>query len=417
MTVLYNKASQYRKSMLIGKDNKTYICDLKNKSITCNEKSSYGVQYISNNQTEVLGCPEELLQSNINLCGLGANMARKEKCLSYIKQKTIPNFKIELVVANITQLLNAIITKNNLDITISLEIITVKKIKINEGMAFNDRPKEYFIMSYIVNREGSLISNDFIVVNDINQQVEQDFANEIIAAITWNDLEKHSIVIDKNDTIFLRNKAAGMIFHEFLGHLLEADNYHCSPISLSENKKVCDSNINIFENYLSTGHSDDFGNSIEKNIAIIRKGKINRVLTNQIYANILGKKDSGNAITEEPDGGSQIRMRHMYVQEGNVTVEEGLSQIKNGILIEKISMGEVNMYTGDFFLLIERAYQLVNGKEKKAISVAPLHFNFKTFAQKKILLCKDILQFASLCGKMGSVVKVDYSCPSMILFS
>jgi predicted Zn-dependent protease len=88
---------------------------------------------------------------------------------------------------------------------------------------------------------------------------------------------------------------------------------------------------------------DDYGSNVCNSIQLIKDGYINNVLSNEVYSNLLGIKNTGNGITENTYMYPFIRMRNMKLLEKPNNIEELISNTDKGILIEKISMGEVNV--------------------------------------------------------------------------
>jgi predicted Zn-dependent protease len=92
-----------------------------------------------------------------------------------------------------------------------------------------------------------MLISDFMVFNSVNDIDIDKISNIIMNEITWSLSKKIQLNSTKNFDIILKNTAAGMFFHECIGHFLEADHYYNSPIRLLKDNKFCSRNITILK--------------------------------------------------------------------------------------------------------------------------------------------------------------------------
>lgn len=182
-----------------------------------------------------------------------------------------------------------------------------------------------------------------------------------------------------------------------------------------EDNKLCSKNITIIENLECDYKIDDYGSEIYKNIQLIKDGCIKNVLSNEVYSNLLEIKNTGNGITENSYMYPFIRMRNMKLLGKSNNIEDLISNTDRGILIEKISLGEVNVYTGDFSILVTKSYIINNGIIKDALDEFVLSYNIRQFREVDMEVCNDMESRMSLCGKFGAIVKVNYCTPSVCI--
>jgi len=272
-------------------------------------------------------------------------------------------------------------------------------------MANRERSNSFNTIKYFI-----LNATTYLTNTDIDK-----ISNIIMNEITWSLSKKIQLNSTKNFDIILKNTAAGMFFHECIGHFLEADHYYNSPIRLLKDNKFCSRNITIIENLEYNYDVDDYGSNVCNSIQLIKDGYINNVLSNEVYSNLLGIKNTGNGITENTYMYPFIRMRNMKLLEKPNNIEELISNTDKGILIEKISMGEVNVYTGDFSILVTKSYIINNGVIKEELDEFVLNYNIRQLIEADMEVCNDIESCMSLCGKFGVVVKVNYCTPSVCI--
>lgn len=174
-------------------------------------------------------------------------------------------------------------------------------------------------------------------------------------------------------------------------------------------------NINILENYNSSNYVDDFGNKVTNNISLIENGKIKNILSNTIYSYLFNIENTGNSINEKINIFNILRMRNMFLQPEENNLVDLISQINDGIIIEEISIGEVDIYSGEFTILIEKSYLIEKGKITRALKEHILNFNIRDLRNSQIKLCSDLKNKSNLCCKSSNIIKVKYCTPSMLL--
>lgn len=401
-SVGYEKRMKYENTLIISKYTTSYICESLYE-ITQSFSCDYGIDKFhkedsfcySCNKKNIIDYLKDQCDGNNSVAPflLGEETVEASEYIKYMffeLKKEIPS---------------------EYDLMIGLEIIEIKKANISKRNNLLSKVR-YITITYLIKRNDDIIANDFMVFDELNANSMNEFINETIYDFTWNRSHKKEFTFSLNSNILFNNKAAGVLFHECVGHFLEADNYINSTLN-SDN--ICDDSITVYENFNEKSEYDDMGNKIKKDVMLIKNGKINSLLTDANFSNILNCHNTGNAITETPDALPSIRMRNMYVKEGMEKREKIISGITNGLYVDNISYGEVNYYSGDFFLMPSRSMLIHNGLIKESITNIPLHFNIKQFNQWKIQLCDDPITIHSLCLKMGAAKKVAFTAPSMLL--
>ncbi|HHA6081282.1 TPA: metallopeptidase TldD-related protein [Staphylococcus aureus] len=295
---------------------------------------------------------------------------------------------------------------------VKIELILERKSK--HLYSFKDKSfkkdETYYIFSFNIIYNNKSIINDYFVINyikDIKKKIDR-----MTEYLENYFLEKEHIKDIYKKNIKFNSESTGFFFHEFVGHFLEEDFYYKSPLCNKKKEPFFPENLNIIENYLITNKvQDDMNDVVEKNIHLIENGKIKNVLSTHLSSTLYNnKKISGNTVITSDKTCLHPRMNHMYVY--NSCKKEITYDID--LYIDKISMGEVNTFTGDFSIEVISSYS-IKDKEKKSYYPFMLNFNILDMINYKIDLNDDYETYENLCFKSGSVCKVRYTCPSLIL--
>ncbi len=161
----------------------------------------------------------------------------------------------------------------------------------------------------------------------------------------------------------------GILFHEILGHSLEADHIASqnSPFTFKDiGKKAVSEKLNICLNdkkdeFFSNINCDDEG---EKNTSnyLVKKGIIKSLISDTFYGNILGIKSRGFSRQEDFSSIPLPRMFSIYIMPGKSHPEEILASVKKGVYAKEFGEGKVIFNRNLFYFYINSAYMIENGK-------------------------------------------------------
>ncbi len=207
--------------------------------------------------------------------------------------------------------------------------------------------------------------------------------------------------------VVLSPLAAGIFAHESFGHKSEAD-FMAGDETLKKEwaigKKVGSDLLSICDSGNYPGGEDiifdDEGN-LKQETYLIKNGILTGRLHNSSTAAELGEDATGNARSINFEFEPIVRMTTTYIKPGNLTVEELLKKVKNGIYIEKLKHGS-GMST--FTLAPSLAYEIKDSKIGRPLDVTVITGNvFETLYDIKELSNEvKIYSFAGGgCGKMA----------------
>lgn len=220
------------------------------------------------------------------------------------------------------------------------------------------------------------------------------------------DFLKKSVAIKPGKyTVVLSPEVAGVFAHESFGHKSEADFMVGDETMKNEwriGKKVGAPILTIVDdgNELGNGYLpyDDEGTKKEKTYLIekgILKGRLHSVST----AALLEEECTGNARAMNFEFEPIVRMTTTYIEPGNKTKEQLISEVKEGIFIEGLNHGS-GMST--FTIAPTISYMIRDGKIAEPVNISVISGNvFETLGEIDGLSNKlELISFVTGgCGK------------------
>jgi TldD protein len=206
--------------------------------------------------------------------------------------------------------------------------------------------------------------------------------------------------------VVLSPKVAGVFAHESFGHKSEAD-FMLGDEQMKKDweigKQIGEDFLSIVDdgNELGIGFTpfDDEGTAASKTY-LIKNGKLSGRLHSTTTAAEMEEKVTGNARAVGFEYEPVVRMTTTYIEPGNISREELLKDVSNGIYIDSIRHGS-GMST--FTLAPTRAFRIENGEIGEPLSVSVVTGSvFRTL--QEIEAVSDKLELFSFvgggCGKM-----------------
>jgi TldD protein len=196
-------------------------------------------------------------------------------------------------------------------------------------------------------------------------------------------------------------RVVGIVAHEALGHLAEADLTGSSPFSGRIGERVGTDSVTIVDAPIKGTFGgaayDDEGVAMEQ-VDIIKKGVLCGLLTNREYAYKTGIPVCGAARAESFLYPPLIRMRNTFFTHGDLHEEELLEGIKFGYYCKDFRGGEADLSSW-FQIGVQEAFEIENGEigaPVKDLSISGL----ATEALLSIEGIGDTLEFfGGYCGK------------------
>lgn len=223
--------------------------------------------------------------------------------------------------------------------------------------------------------------------------------------------------------VVMRAGGSGILLHEAIGHAFEAD-FNRKNVSIFSDllgKTICNPNINVvddgtIEYARGAINFDDEGIESQKTY-IVRNGILESYLHDRISAKYYGVKPTGNGRRQSFRHVPMPRMRVTYMESGNMTNEEMIASVKQGVYVDNFSNGQVQIGAGDFTFYVKTGYLIENGKLTQPIKDINIIGNGPK-ALADITMVGNNLKIDEsswTCGKDGQSVPVGQGLPSVLV--
>ncbi|TXT55121.1 MAG: hypothetical protein BAJATHORv1_40030 [Candidatus Thorarchaeota archaeon] len=160
-------------------------------------------------------------------------------------------------------------------------------------------------------------------------------------------------------------RVIGVLAHEALGHLAEADLTIQSAFGGKRGEVVAAEGVNMIDDgtlkgILGTSKYDDEGVPTSR-VEIIKDSVLTELMTNREYASKIDQRTTGNARAESYLYPPIIRMRNTFFEPGEFNREELFEGIEFGYYCSDFRGGQAQM-NASFQVGIQEAYEIVNGE-------------------------------------------------------
>jgi TldD protein len=213
-------------------------------------------------------------------------------------------------------------------------------------------------------------------------------------------------------------RVVGMLAHEALGLLSEADLFCTGAFKDMEGKKIAPDSVTMLD---SPSMSGGFGN-IEvddegvapRDVVLIDEGHLGEQMLNREWAARLGREPTGNARAESYRKPPIIRMRNTYFAPGDRTVDELVESIREGYYCGDVRGGQAES-NSSFQIGIQDCYEIRNGEIGRPVKDLAI----SGIAIRSLSLIdgvgKDFGYESSYCGKFDQSMATSDGGPHMSL--
>ncbi len=206
----------------------------------------------------------------------------------------------------------------------------------------------------------------------------------------------------------------GIIAHEALGHLAEADLTINSPFKDLIGKEIAPEFVSMSDRIIENGFGnnvyDDEGTKV-RDVHIIENGILKEIMLNREYAAKWGMKPNGHARAENYTVPPIIRMRNTIFERGDASMDELLEGIKFGYYLVDFRGGQAEL-NSSFQVGVQEGYVIRNGEIAESIKDTSIS-GIAIDALKHIsMVGKDFGIEVGRCGK-GQTAYVSSGGPHM----
>ena len=211
-------------------------------------------------------------------------------------------------------------------------------------------------------------------------------------------------------------RVVGMLAHEALGHLSEADYFASGAFAGKEGKLIAPEDVSMVD---SPKVKDGFGNIdlddegvAPVKVTLIEHGRLKDKMTNREWAARLGCRPTGSARAETYRVPPIIRMRNTYFEKGDQSLEELLEGVKSGYYCGDVRGGQAEA-NSSFQVAIQDCYEVKHGEIGKP--VRNLAISGIALDSLRLIdgLGKDFGMESSYCGKSDQYMATSDGGPHM----
>jgi TldD protein len=223
--------------------------------------------------------------------------------------------------------------------------------------------------------------------------------------------------------VVLAAGASGILLHEAIGHGMEADfnRKGTSIYATMLGKEVAPKFVNIIDDGTQPFERgalnvDDEGNATEKTY-MVKDGILTSYLHDKISAKHYGVNPTGSGRRENFRNVVMPRMRSTYMESGPSTPEDVIKSVRNGIVAETFTNGQVQIGAGDFTFYIKNGWLIEDGKITAPIKDVNIIGNGPEALRNVTMVANDYKLDTGgwTCGKDGQSVPVSQGMPTVLV--
>lgn len=184
-----------------------------------------------------------------------------------------------------------------------------------------------------------------------------------------SEAENRRIEFRDKVPVILSAGDGGILFHEILGHALEADYIYLrrSPISVNDiGQRIMPKNVTVVtadkEDTFFGGFGCDDEGETPKSPVLIEKGVLKNIISDSFYKDLLNIKTCGHSRVEDFTFLPMPRMYALYLKPGNHDPEELIASTPYGVYAREFGEGKIHFDKNIFYFNIRDARLIENGK-------------------------------------------------------
>ncbi|MFO7795679.1 MAG: TldD/PmbA family protein [Promethearchaeati archaeon] len=288
------------------------------------------------------------------------------------------------------------------------EILTTRIFVNNEGCQLRQViPRTRVFIQPIAKEEGTVDFDYHSLGGEIGFEIFKEIENKL-EEFAQNSLDM--LKADKPPSgkypIILDPDMAGLIAHESFGHGLEADQILRDRSYLKDllNKQVASKISNIYDapnisNKYGSYFFDDEGIKAEKNF-LVENGILKNFIHNRLTASELNTEPKGNGRRESYAHPLHVRMTNTYFGSGDYELDEMISEIKKGVILNRGYFGMEDPLGGGLQVTSKKGYLIENGEKTKLLKATTLSGSVLKLLKNINAISKDDLKLKpGTCGK------------------
>lgn len=220
-------------------------------------------------------------------------------------------------------------------------------------------------------------------------------------------------------TVVIDNGFGGVIFHEAVGHSLEATSVAkgASVFTGRKGETIANPLITAIDDGTiphawGSATYDDEGN-LQKRRVLIKDGVLNSYMVDKINGKRMNEECTNSGRRESYKYAPTSRMTNTYIDNGTSTYEELISATKLGLYAKKMGGGSVNPATGDFNFSVSEGYMIRDGKIAEAVRGASLVGTGSEALKRVDMIANNLRREQGMCGSESGSIPTDVGQPTI----
>lgn len=250
----------------------------------------------------------------------------------------------------------------------------------------------------------------------INVEEAAQEASRVAKAMLYADecpSGKFPVVID--------NGFGGVIFHEAVGHSLEATSVAkgASVFTGKKGELIANPLINAVDDG-TISHAwgsatyDDEGNKQSRR-QLIKDGVLTSYMIDKLNAKRMNDECTNSGRRESYKYAPTSRMSNTFIDNGESTFEEIIAATEFGLYAKKMGGGSVNPATGDFNFSVSEGYMIRDGKIAEPVRGASLVGTGSQALLHVDMVANNLKREQGMCGSSSGSIPADVGQPTIRL--
>jgi TldD protein len=211
----------------------------------------------------------------------------------------------------------------------------------------------------------------------------------------------------------------GVLFHEAVGHPLEADivDKEASVYRGKLDERVASPLVNGVDdatvpNGWGSFSFDDEGTPAQRT-QLFEEGVLRGMLYDRLRAEKHGVPSTGNGRRQSYASPPIARMTNTYILNGTSSAEDILSSTERGVFVTALGGGQTNPASGDFVFGVSEGFLIEGGRVGRPVRGANLIGRAMEVMSSIDAVADDFDSWQGVCGKDGQGVPVDSGSPTL----
>ncbi len=219
--------------------------------------------------------------------------------------------------------------------------------------------------------------------------------------------------------VVIDNGFGGVIFHEAVGHSLEATSVAKGASVFTGKKGEVIANPLIsavddgtIDHAWGSATFDDEGN-LQKKRQLIKDGVLTSYMIDKLNAKRMNDECTNSGRRESYRFAPTSRMTNTFIENGDSTFDEIIAATEFGLYAKKLGGGSVNPATGDFNFSVNEGYMIRNGKIAEPVRGASLVGTGSEALKRVDMVGNNLLREQGMCGSESGSIPADVGQPTI----